>query len=33
MRTEGRKYLMQDGDCVFFKFNAPAAPKKAPKDD
>ncbi len=25
---EGRKYVMQDGDCVLFKFSAPAGKKK-----
>jgi len=21
LRQQGKKYIMQDGDCVFFKFN------------
>lgn len=27
-RQQGRNYTVEDGDIIFFKFNAPNAPKK-----
>lgn len=27
-RQQGRNYIVEDGDIIFFKFNAPNAPKK-----
>jgi len=29
-RQQGRNYLVEDGDIIFFKFNTPNAPKKKP---
>lgn len=27
-RQQGRNYVVEDGDIIFFKFNTPNAPKK-----
>lgn len=27
-RQQGRNYIVEDGDIIFFKFNTPNAPKK-----
>lgn len=29
-RQQGRNYVVEDGDIIFFKFNTPNAPKKKP---
>lgn len=29
-RQQGRNYIVEDGDIIFFKFNTPNAPKKKP---
>lgn len=29
-RQQGRNYMVEDGDIIFFKFNTPNAPKKKP---
>lgn len=31
-RQQGRNYIVEDGDIIFFKFNTPNAPKKKPWD-